>query len=78
VHPGLALNDPTIVKSLYSASLSGNSAYIATFMPFILNKEETDEEGRSALHIACRDGHIGCVYRLVEGGANIVAVDCDV
>ena len=77
-HPSEVLRDAKAAKSLYSFALSGLSAYIHIYMPYLRDKEEADENGMTALHIASRDGHMGCVYRLVQGGANTFAQDKDV
>jgi hypothetical protein len=47
-------------------------------MPYFNDKNEADEAGKTALHIACQMGNIGCVFRLVEGGASLVAQDHEV
>ena len=54
------------------------SAYIHIYMPFFHDKNEADETGATALHVACRDGNMGCVFRLVEGGSDLLVQDHEV
>ena len=74
-HPRDVINDPKAARSLYEFALTGRSAYIFIYMPYFSDKDEADEEGRTALHVAARDGHMGCVYRLAQGGTNVLAQD---
>ncbi|KAK4772172.1 hypothetical protein SAY86_013947 [Trapa natans] len=39
------------------------------------NKDESDLEGRTALHFACGYGEVACALVLIEAGANVDALD---
>jgi ankyrin repeat protein len=39
------------------------------------NKDEKDDEGRTALHFACGYGEIACARELIKAGADVDAKD---
>ncbi len=39
------------------------------------DKDEKDDEGRTALHFACGYGEIACAEELIKAGANVDAKD---
>ena len=41
----------------------------------IVNVKATDEGGRTALHLAAREGHPDCVEVLITKGADVMATD---
>jgi ankyrin repeat protein len=67
----VVLGDKSAPYSLSSFALQGKSAYIGVFVNFLTDKNEQDSNGTSALHIAAKGGHLGCVYRLVQAGATV-------
>ena len=55
--------------------LSGKADVLADLLKKGANKDEQDDEGRTALHFACGYGEIKCAEALLAEGASVDLVD---
>jgi ankyrin repeat protein len=53
----------------------GDAAALNQLLEAGADKDEQDEEGRTALHFACGYGEMACVHALLEAKANLDAID---
>ncbi len=56
-------------------SVAGDAAALKQLLEDGADKDEQDEEGRTALHFACGYGEMACVDALLQAKANLDAVD---
>lgn len=54
---------------------AGDAAALKQLLEAGADKDEQDEEGRTALHFACGYGEMACVDALLEAKANLDAID---
>lgn len=54
---------------------AGDAAALKQLLEDGADKDEQDEEGRTALHFACGYGEIACVDALLQAKANLDAID---
>ena len=60
---------------LHDAALSGNTDVISVLIQHGAEVNERGQIGRTALHVACSQGHVSCVQQLKALGANLEAKD---
>ena len=64
---------PDSVKAHDGAA--GDAAALTQLLEAGADKDEQDEEGRTALHFACGYGEMACVEALLAAKANLDAID---
>ena len=64
-----------ITWALSAQSGAGDAAALKQLLEDGADKDEQDEEGRTALHFACGYGEMACVDALLQAKANLDAID---
>ena len=64
-------------EPLFYAALSGNSDVISTLIEHGADVSARGQFGRTALHVACHQGHVACIHELMRHGADVGTRDSD-
>ena len=74
VAKGAKLKDSEI-SDFFETCTKGNTIDLLRFIAAKINVNVTDYDKRTALHIACSDGHLECVEILIRAGARVDVTD---